>query len=113
MTQFDDAPSGVKEERDITLLGFIRVGFYAVLYFSIGLICNGILLSTLFLYPFAPELAYEVNSRTAFALWWLMQWVWEDHKGAVVTFSGDGVPDGENAIVLGALLWLFRLLSAH
>lgn len=99
MTQFDDSS---KPSSDLTLPGVLRVILWGYLYFSLGFLANLVFLSTLFIYPFAPGLAYEVNSRTAFGVWWIMQKVWEDKKGAVITFSGDGVPDDENAIVLGA-----------
>lgn len=86
---------------DVYLFGPLRVVFYSTLYFVFGLFANTVFLLSIFVWPVAPGLAYEINSRVAYTLWSLMQRVFEKEKGAVVSFSGDGVPDGENAIVIG------------
>ncbi|KAG0151902.1 hypothetical protein CROQUDRAFT_667606 [Cronartium quercuum f. sp. fusiforme G11] len=50
--------------------------------------------------PFNGLLAYELNSQIASLLWTFMQWVFEHRHSALVTFSGDVIPPGENAIII-------------
>lgn len=83
------------------IIGSLRTTFYFILIFSFGLFANMIFLWTGFFMPFNGLLAYKINSHAAGALWTFMQWVFESHHSALITFSGDVIPPGENAIILG------------
>ncbi|KAI9229479.1 MAG: acyltransferase-domain-containing protein, partial [Piptocephalis tieghemiana] len=55
---------------------------------------------TIFIYPFSRRLMYDLNSRVAGGIWWVMQYIFEKQHGAVITYSGDTIPFKESAMVI-------------
>jgi Acyltransferase len=50
--------------------------------------------------PFVPDQVYDVSSFIAGSVWSWIQVIFERFNGAQITFSGDGLPEGESAIVV-------------
>lgn len=50
--------------------------------------------------PFSERLMIQWNSKLVGAVWKVMQIVFEKRKKAHITFSGDQLPKGENALVV-------------
>lgn len=64
--------------------------------------CLVLLLLSALIRPFSARAAYEFNSVVAGSLWRYMQREIEVSDGAMITFSGDPIPDGESAFVVCA-----------
>ncbi|MBW0488604.1 hypothetical protein O181_028319 [Austropuccinia psidii MF-1] len=78
-----------------------RIVLYYLLFFSICLVANVLfIIISIIIMPFDTLLAYEINSRIANFLWTRMQYIFEHRHFATITFSGDVIPERENAIVL-------------
>lgn len=50
--------------------------------------------------PISERLMYQWNSTLVGTIWRVMQHVFEKRKNARITFSGDHLPHGENALVI-------------
>lgn len=46
-------------------IGLIRVTIFGILIFAYGILANIVFLLSAFVWPIAPEVAYEMNSGTA------------------------------------------------
>ncbi|ORY81901.1 hypothetical protein BCR37DRAFT_398707 [Protomyces lactucae-debilis] len=60
----------------------------------VGLTCSAIIR------PFSRRSCYDINSFIAGNLWRYFQWLFTGPHKARITFSGDALPEGENAIVI-------------
>ncbi|CAH7666737.1 hypothetical protein PPACK8108_LOCUS1089 [Phakopsora pachyrhizi] len=90
-----------KSEGRATRGSAIRLSLYLISYAAFTIIANLLfLITSLVIMPFDVLKAYEINSRIAHTLWYYMQYVFEYSHGAAITFSGDVLPAGENAIVM-------------
>ncbi|KAM7193475.1 acyltransferase [Naviculisporaceae sp. PSN 640] len=47
-----------------------------------------------------PDLIYNLSSRLAYTAWRWIQYMFENQNGAIITTSGDTLPQGESAIVV-------------
>lgn len=83
-----------------TLIKSLKFLIYFDLIFSFCLIANLIFISTIILMPFNGTLAYEINSNIANLLWKFMQFIFEGLNHGQITFSGDILPENENAIII-------------
>lgn len=79
----------------------LRMTFYFLRFLVICLVANVLfIITSLVIMPFDVLLAYKLNSQIAYFLWNRMQYVFELRHAASISFSGDVLPEDENAIVL-------------
>jgi len=65
------------------------------------LMVTTIILTTLHpLKVLCPNKCYELSSKVILPVWNWLQYLFEKHNGATITFSGDNLPPGESAIVI-------------
>lgn len=81
----------------LTLIrGFILVVPW-LLYILVADILLSILLPLKFIFPVG---VYDLSSRIASVGWLWVQYLFETQNGAVITISGDVLPEGESAVVV-------------
>ncbi|KAI0221608.1 hypothetical protein L0F63_000845 [Massospora cicadina] len=84
----------------LTLVKGSRAIFYSVSLFGLAFGSNTLQLLTMPLWPFSSSLSYWINSMVAGFLWRVLQFVFEDVKGARITYSGDTLEPGKSALVI-------------
>eukprot|EP01012_Entosiphon_sulcatum_P048638 TRINITY_DN6713_c0_g1_i1.p1 TRINITY_DN6713_c0_g1~~TRINITY_DN6713_c0_g1_i1.p1 ORF type:complete len:312 (+),score=45.58 TRINITY_DN6713_c0_g1_i1:22-936(+) len=83
------------------LIDGLRLVVFTVVLFAEALLCNVVQLLSMALVPFSRNLVYRINCCVCYTIWYSMQFVAEYLQGYEITFSGDEIPVGENAIVIG------------
>ncbi|RHZ81375.1 hypothetical protein Glove_120g225 [Diversispora epigaea] len=79
----------------------LRLCFYGTALFSFALSINIVqICSLLLISPFSRRILWNINSRGAHSMWWIMQYIFEHKHKAKITFSGDQIPSNESAIVI-------------
>ncbi|RKP14646.1 hypothetical protein BJ684DRAFT_18954 [Piptocephalis cylindrospora] len=84
---------------DLTIQG-LRAIVYGTSLFGLAFLCNVAQFPTIFIYPFSRRLMYDLNSRVAGGIWWVMQYIFEKRHRARITYSGDVLPVKESAMVI-------------
>lgn len=80
--------------------GLAKVALYGGGIVSFCLACNVVQMITLPLFKIKPKQAKNLNSTLAGTVWYCIQTVFEKKHKAKITYSGDSIPEKENAIVI-------------
>ena len=81
-------------------VGRLRGGLAAVFLFSTLMVANGIQMSSMIVRPFSQSACRKIN-RWCANTWWGLCYLWAEHLAGIrVHFSGDAIPEKENAIVV-------------
>lgn len=76
-------------------------GFLIVIPWACELILMDLILSVLLPVSYIfPDWVYNASSFVAYTCWYWIQLIFEVLNGAVITISGDTLPEGESAIVI-------------
>ncbi|CEG80807.1 hypothetical protein RMATCC62417_15090 [Rhizopus microsporus] len=78
----------------------VNVVFYSVSLFGLTGTLQLVQVGSLILSPLSERLMIRINSGLIGTVWKVMQYIFERRKKAHITFSGDHIPFGENALVI-------------
>ncbi|CAG8564404.1 5607_t:CDS:2, partial [Paraglomus occultum] len=82
------------------LTKMIRALFYGTALFSLAIGINVVQLWSVLLIPFSRRRVWNINTRGAFSLWWVMQYIFERRHKGKISYSGDELSSGDSAIVI-------------